>query len=99
VTLTRPVEAEDRIGQSANCHLLSAPINKLYILLCFSQPCLETAPLFQTLFLAAVTTLIACKLPITPYLYHILTDGQFRSACLQQVTDPLIHLTFITRMT
>jgi hypothetical protein len=57
-------------------------------------PELETAPLFQTLFLAAVTTLIACKLPITPYLYHILTDGQFRNACLQQVTDPLIHLTF-----
>jgi hypothetical protein len=28
VTLTRPAEAEDRIGQSANCHLLSAPINK-----------------------------------------------------------------------
>jgi hypothetical protein len=56
-------------------------------------PELET-PLFQTLFLAAVTTLIACKLPITPYLYHILTDGQFRSACLQKVTDPLIHLTF-----
>jgi hypothetical protein len=57
-------------------------------------PELEQAPLFQTLFLAAVTTLIACKLPITPYLYHILTDGQFRNACLQQVTDPLIHLAF-----
>jgi hypothetical protein len=41
-----------------------------------------------------VTTLIVCKLPITPYLYHILTDGEFRNACLQQVTDPLIHLTF-----
>jgi hypothetical protein len=57
-------------------------------------PELETAPLFQTLFLAAVTTLIACKLPITPYLYHILTDDEFRNTCLQQVTDPLIHLTF-----
>jgi hypothetical protein len=57
-------------------------------------PELETAPLFQTLFLAAVTALIVCKLPITPYLYHILTDGEFRNACLQQVTDPLIHLTF-----
>jgi hypothetical protein len=57
-------------------------------------PELETAPLFQTLFLAAVTTLIANRLPITPYLYHILTDGGFRNACLQQVTDPLIHLTF-----
>jgi hypothetical protein len=57
-------------------------------------PELETAPLFQTLFLAAVTTLIVCKLPITPYLYHMLTDGEFRNACLQQVTDPLIHLTF-----
>jgi hypothetical protein len=57
-------------------------------------PELETAPLFQTLFLAAVITLIACNLPITPYLYHILTDGEFRNACLQQVTDPLIHLTF-----
>jgi hypothetical protein len=29
VTRTRPAEAEDRIGQSANCHLLSAPINSL----------------------------------------------------------------------
>src|ERR671915_1108720 len=57
-------------------------------------PELEQAPLFQTLFLASVTTLIACKLPITPYLYHILTDDEFRNACLQQVTDPLIHLTF-----
>src|ERR671916_1667903 len=57
-------------------------------------PELETAPLFQTLFLAAVTTLIANRLPITPYLYHVLTDGDFRKACLQQVTDPLIHLTF-----
>ena len=57
-------------------------------------PELETAPLFQTLFLAAVTALIACKLPITPYLYHMLTDGEFRNACLQQATDPLIHLTF-----
>jgi hypothetical protein len=27
VTLTKPVEAEDRIDQPANCHLLSAPIN------------------------------------------------------------------------
>jgi hypothetical protein len=57
-------------------------------------PELEQAPLFQTLFLASVTTLIACKLPITPYLYHILTDGQFRNACLREVTDPLIHQTF-----
>jgi hypothetical protein len=57
-------------------------------------PELETAPLFQTLFLAAVTTLIANRLPITPYLYHILTDGEFRNACLREVTDPLIHLTF-----
>jgi type IV secretory pathway TraG/TraD family ATPase VirD4 len=57
-------------------------------------PELETAPLFQTLFLASVTTLIACKLPISPYLYHILTDGQFRNTCLQEVSDPLIHLTF-----
>jgi hypothetical protein len=44
--------------------------------------------------LAAVTTLIANRLPITPYLYHILTDGEFRNTCLQQVTDLLIHLTF-----
>ncbi len=44
--------------------------------------------------MAAVTALIACNLPITPYLYHILTDGEFRNACLQKVTDPLIHLTF-----
>jgi hypothetical protein len=57
-------------------------------------PELETAPLFQTLFLASVTTLIACKLPISPYLYHILTDGKFRNTCLQKVSDPLIHLTF-----
>ena len=27
MTLTKPVEAEDRIDQSANCHLLSAPSN------------------------------------------------------------------------
>jgi hypothetical protein len=27
VTLTKPVEAEDWIDQSANSHLLSAPIN------------------------------------------------------------------------
>jgi hypothetical protein len=32
--------------------------------------------------------------PSRPILYHILTDGEFRHACLQQVTDPLIHLTF-----
>jgi hypothetical protein len=57
-------------------------------------PELEQAPLFQTLFLAAVTALIACRLPITPYLYHILTDGEFRKACLLRVTDPLIHQTF-----
>jgi hypothetical protein len=57
-------------------------------------PKLETAPLFQTLFLAAVSALIACRLPITPYLYHILTDGEFRKACLLRVTDPLIHQTF-----
>jgi hypothetical protein len=68
-------------------------LNALEGMICV-WPELETAPLFQTLFLAAVTTLIACKLPITPYLYHMLTDGQFRNACLQQVTDPLIHLTF-----
>jgi hypothetical protein len=41
-----------------------------------------------------MTALIVCKLPIIPYLYHILTDGEFRNACLQEVTDPLIHLTF-----
>jgi hypothetical protein len=41
-----------------------------------------------------VTTLIANNLPITPYLYHLLTDGEFRSSCLQAVSDPLIHLTF-----
>src|SRR5918996_2135789 len=57
-------------------------------------PELEQAPLFQTLFLASVTALIACRLPITPYLYHILTDEQFRKACLLRVTDPLIHQTF-----
>jgi hypothetical protein len=57
-------------------------------------PELEQAPLFQTLFLAAVTALIACNLPITPYLYHILTDGEFRKACLLRVPDPLIHQTF-----
>jgi hypothetical protein len=31
VTLTKPVEAEDRIDQSANCHLLSAPNNNINI--------------------------------------------------------------------
>jgi hypothetical protein len=76
------------------CHLYTAPRNNALegMIRVWSE--LEQAPLFQTLFLASVTTLIACKLPISPYLYHILTDGQFRSTCLEQVTDPLIHLTF-----
>lgn len=56
-------------------------------------PSLEEAPLFQTLFLAATSGLIQCKLPIT-YLYQMLTDGEFRNECLKKVTDPLIHQTF-----
>lgn len=56
-------------------------------------PELEQAPTFQTLFLSAVTALIDNDLPIT-LLYQLLTDAEFRSACLVKVDDSLIHQTF-----
>jgi hypothetical protein len=56
-------------------------------------PELEQAPTFQTLFLSAVSALIENGLPIT-YLYQLLTDADFRAACLANVNDPLIHQTF-----
>ncbi len=58
-----------------------------------SWPELADAPAFQTLFLAAVTTLIAAKLPIT-FLHQLITDKPFRDSCLAQVTDPLVHQKF-----
>jgi hypothetical protein len=56
-------------------------------------PELHDAPIFQTLFLAGVTTLIANKLPIT-FLYQLLTDSDFRARCLTRVSDPLLDQTF-----
>jgi len=56
-------------------------------------PELEQAPLFQTLFLSSLVALITNDLPIT-FLYRLLADAKFRDACLDRVTDPLIHLAF-----
>ncbi len=56
-------------------------------------PELAEAPLFQTLFLSSIAVLVANGLPIT-FLYQVLVDAQFRSRCLQKVSDPLIHQTF-----
>lgn len=56
-------------------------------------PELTDAPLFQTLFLASMLALIANRLPIT-FLYQLLSDADFRTRCLSQVTDPLVHQTF-----
>ena len=56
-------------------------------------PELRQAPTFQTLFLSAMVTLIANKLPIT-FLYQLLADSAFRQHCLQQVQDPLIQQSF-----
>lgn len=56
-------------------------------------PELADAPLFQTLFLSSLMVLIANGLPIT-FLYQLLSDAQFRTACLASVTDPLVHQTF-----
>jgi hypothetical protein len=56
-------------------------------------PELETAPLFQQLFLSSAMTLIESRLPIV-FLNQILTDESFRRSCLARVTDPLIHQTF-----
>lgn len=56
-------------------------------------PELTAAPLFQTLFLSSLMALIANNLPIT-FLYQLLADTEFRSHCLERVTDPLIHQTF-----
>lgn len=56
-------------------------------------PTLLEAPMFQTLFLSGVMVLIANELPIT-FLYQLLTDEPFRSACLRQVNDRLVHQAF-----
>jgi hypothetical protein len=56
-------------------------------------PELAQAPTFQTLFLSSVMVLIANQLPIT-FLYQLLTDSDWRNACLEKVNDPLIHQTF-----
>jgi hypothetical protein len=56
-------------------------------------PELQEAPIFQTLFLAGVTTLIANNLPIT-FLYQLLVDQDFRARCLSRVSDPLLAQTF-----
>ncbi len=56
-------------------------------------PELAEAPLFQTLFLSGVLTLIESDLPIT-FLHQLLTDAAFRRMCLQKVSDPLVRQTF-----
>jgi len=56
-------------------------------------PELQDAPMFQTLFLSCAMVLIANTLPIT-FIYQLLTDADFRSSCLRNVTDPLVHQTF-----
>ena len=58
-------------------------------------PELTAAPLFQTLFLSSMMVLIANQLPIT-FLYQLLADSGFRSACLAnpKLDDPLIHQSF-----
>lgn len=56
-------------------------------------PELTVAPMFQTLFLSSMITLIANDLPIT-YLYPLLSDPAFRQACLARVHDPLVLQSF-----
>jgi hypothetical protein len=56
-------------------------------------PELEEAPTFQTLFLSAVSTLIANDLPLT-FLYQILVDADFRKQCLTKVQDRVVIQTF-----
>lgn len=58
-------------------------------------PALLEAPMFQTLFLSGMIVLIADRLPIT-FLYQLLIDEPFRSSCLRQVDDRLVHQTFDT---
>jgi hypothetical protein len=58
-------------------------------------PELRQAPTFQTLFLSAIVTLVANDLPITS-LYQLLSDTEFRTRCLQKVSDPLILQSFAT---
>ena len=52
-------------------------------------PSLAEAPMFQELFLASILALIANGLPIT-FIYRLLSDVEFRRACLSKVTDPLV---------
>ncbi len=56
-------------------------------------PELTDAPLFQQLFLAAAFTLAICRFPLT-FLYQLLMDADFRRACLDRVSDPLVHQAF-----
>jgi hypothetical protein len=56
-------------------------------------PELRQAPTFQTLFLSAIVTLVANDLPIT-FLFQLLSDTEFRTRCLQKVSDPLILQSF-----
>lgn len=55
-------------------------------------PDLNHAPLFRTLFLSSVLTLIANRLPLT-CIYQLLLDTPFRARCLEAVSDPLVHQT------
>jgi len=52
-------------------------------------PELSVAPMFQTLFLSAVLVLIANDLPLT-FLFQLLSDPDFRQACLCNVDDPVV---------
>jgi hypothetical protein len=56
-------------------------------------PELRDAPTFQTLFLAAMVTLVNNDLPIT-CLYQLLSHAEFRRRCLEKVSDPLILQSF-----
>lgn len=52
-------------------------------------PSLAEAPMFQELFLASILTLIANNLPIT-FIYRLLSDAEFRRACLIKISDQLV---------
>jgi hypothetical protein len=75
VTLTKPVEAEDCIDQSANCHLLSAPINNYFTL------CLEQCsghffiPLNATNTTAGATLYIVALSTLPRHGFHILANS------------------------
>jgi len=56
-------------------------------------PDLNEAPMFQTLFLSAVTALILNDMPIT-FLHKIITDEEYRFTCLKVVKDETVLDTF-----